>query len=469
MVPGGPESPIGMSSVPPHSSSPAEAQWRDAQAGFDAALRGEVADAVDAVAVGLSDTFYRHMLADPLAAPFLDHAVVDARLHASMVRWLRGLFAPDVAAAEVLAVQRRTGEVHARIGVPMDLVHAGARVLKRALVSELARGALPRDTLALAVQYVYERMGVALEVMAGASASSADRHARTDEAYRLFFLSQDLKAERERQKSHLLEWAHEILMAGYWPVADSVPEQSPGAFGVWLHHKASILFDGAPELARIHACMAEIEERLQPALVASRGDPARGRDAVARFQQAIGEIKALLASMFDRSIAGDDGRDGVTRLLNRRYFPTVAKREIAYAQRQHGSFGIVLAEIDRFDELRNVLGHEAADTVLSAVADTLQDRVRAGDFVFRVGEAQFLLLLVEVNASQLPPLAEGLRQQVEAMQVRIPGLPGTGVTVCVGAAAFDGHPDYQRLLDRADAALQSARAGGVNRLAVDPG
>lgn len=449
--------------------SPAEAQWCEAQAGFDPDLRSQVALAVDGVAAELSDAFYRHMLADPQAAPFLSHAVVDARLHGSMVRWLRRLFEPDVPAAEVIAVQRQTGEVHARIGVAMDLVHAGARVLKRALVSELARGTLPRDRLALAVQYVYERMGVALEVMAGTTASSSNRHARTDEAYRLLFLSQDLKAERERQKSHLLEWAHEILMAGYRPAAAAAHGQPPGAFGVWLHHKASILFDGAPELTRIHACMAEIEERLQPALLASRDDPQGGREVAARFQQAIGEIKALLSSMFDRCIAADDGRDGVTRLLNRRYVPTVAKREIAYAQRQGSRFGLVMVEIDRFEELRGVLGHEGADSVLSAVADLLQDRVRAGDFVFRIGDAQFLLLLVEVTAAQLAPLAEGLRQQVEALHVRLPGGPGVGVTVCVGAAAFDGHPDYQRLLDRANAALRVARSGGVNRLAVDPG
>jgi len=93
--------------------------------------------------------------------------------------------------------------------------------------------------------------------------------------------------------------------------------------------------------------------------------------------------------------------------------------------------------------------------------------VRAGDFVFRIGDARFLVLLVDTSKEALSSVAEGLRRQVEAMRVRAPaGRARLSITVSIGAALWDGHPDYQRLLDRADSALREAQVGGHNRCCV---
>lgn len=442
--------------------------WRAARLAVDPALRQHVASTVDAVADLLSDRFYEHMLADEQARTFLDHAVVNRRLRASMANWLRRLFDPAMPDDEVLALQRRTGDVHARIGVPMELVDGAARLLKWETVSHLAQGKLPRAALAEAVQFVYERIGEAIDAMNSAWSASASRLDRSEEAYRLFFLNQNMKAERERQKSQLLEWAHQILFSGYWgtgPSPDAQPA-TPPQFGVWLQHKASILFDGAPELAHIHACVAEIEGELLPALALTRGQMEQARPVVTTLRQRIEEIKTHLGTMFDRYIESEDGHDTVTRALNRRYLPAVAKREIALALREQTRFGAVLVEIDRFEALREVLGLEGGDTVLSAVAEVLADSTRAGDFIFRLGDAQFLVLLVEVVPEALPGVAEGLRVQIESRRIRVSTAAATTVTATLGAVLFDGHPDYQHLLDRADAALKAARASGSNRWVV---
>lgn len=443
--------------------------WRELLGPFDLTLRRQVALAVDAVAEQLSDHFYDHMLADERAASMLDHQVVNQRLHASMTRWLRGLFSPDTPIEQTLAVQQRTGEVHARIGVPMDMVTQGARLLKREIVARLAAGSLPRPRLAQAIQYVYEIIDLAIDTMNGAYNANASRMARSDEAYRLFFLNQDMKAERERQRSQLLEWAHQILVGAYWNMdagGVSLQPDHPPQFGLWLQHKASILFEGAPELDLIRRCMARIEDEWLPQLLRARDERTDAREIVARMNQSVDEIKSLLASMFDRYIEAEDGRDSVTRLLNRRYFPSVAKREIALAQSHGTVFALLVADIDHFERAREAVGLERADGLLSDVADTLLDKVRAGDFVFRIGDARFLVLMVETSAGALPGVAEGLRRQILAMRVRGAGPASLSITVSVGAVLFDGHPDYQRLLDRADSALRAAQEGGGNRCVV---
>jgi diguanylate cyclase len=434
----------------------------------DLAQRQQNGRLVDAQAEVLSNLFYDRMLQDPRAGEYLDHQLVNQRLHASMARWCRSLFSTDVPLAELQALQQRTGEVHARIGVPMPLTASGARILKQGICRLLAASDLSREALVDAFAYVHERIDVAMDAMHTAFDTSTHRLTRSDEAYRLFFLGQNMKAERERRRSELLEWAHQILMRVYWsepalPGQPGVQAFRRSQFGLWLHHKASMLFEGAPEVQHIQALTQRIESELLPRLHEARGNADEARGVVAALNQGIDEIKAMLGAMFDRFIDVEDGRDSVTQLLNRRYFPSVAKREIALALRSHASFALLMLDIDHFVTMSQTLGQEAGDVVLTQVAQALADNVRAGDFVFRVGDDQFLVLLVELGADAVLPVADGLRERIAALKLRTGSPTGTSVTASIGAAVFDGHPDYQRLVDRAEQALRQAKAAGRNR------
>jgi diguanylate cyclase len=452
----------------PPSPSDTATHWQGVTTLADLAVRDRVGQVVDTHAESLSALFYDRMLAHPQAGQMLDHQLVNQRLHASMTRWCRSLFRTDTPLTDLLAIQQRTGEVHARIGVPMSLVSNGARLLKRAICAHLSQTDLSRQELADAFAYVHERIDVAVDAMHTAFDASTHRLTRSDEAYRLFFLGQNMKAERERRRSELLEWAHQILVRYYWdeqavPAHDTGHDFSRSQFGLWLHQKAAMLFEGAPEVERIQALTQRIEGVLLPQLSQARGNPGQARSVVAALNQGIDEIKSLLGTMFDRFIEVEDGRDSVTRLLNRRYFPSVAKREITLALRQHTGFALLMVDIDHFATISQTLGQEAGDVVLAQVADLLADNVRAGDFVFRVGDDQFLVLLVEAGAGTALPVADGLRARIAGMHLRTTGLAGTSVTVSIGVALFDGHPDYQRLIDRAEQALRQAKQDGRNR------
>lgn len=445
--------------------------WRRVLAATPPSAREQVALTVMPMAESLSHRFYTAMLADEAASRKLDHQLVHRRLHASMARWVRQLFDPATPAEEVVATQVRTGEVHARVGVPGEIVAQGARVLKRAISEQLVHSEMPRQALAEAMLYVHEIVDLAIDIMNAAYARDADRIARSDEAYRLFFLSQNMKAERERQKSQLLEWAQQILVQSYWQSpGDAGPAGEQGfnqsQFGMWLQHKAAMLFEDAPELVQIEALTETVEAELLPQLRQAREAPSRARCVVGQITAHIDRIKALLGSMFDRYIEVEDGRDGLTNLLGRRYLPSVAQREIALVQRHGGGFAALMLAIDGFEDLRDTLGLEGADQVLAQAAAHIADGVRAGDFVFRIGEAQFLVLAVETRAEMLLPLAEGLRQAMLATPMRTASHASASVTVSIGAAHFDGHPDYQRLVDRACEALRDAQAHGGNRSAL---
>lgn len=453
------------------ATSPQDLAWQETLSATSAHTRQRVQATVHAMAETLAEAFYAALLSDPQARPLLDPDTVGQRLHASLARWLRLLFSVHAPLEERVALQRQTGEAHARIGVSNQLVARAARVLKRSITQQLVHDASLQADLALAVSYVHELIDLAVDEMDAACSRSASRMARSEEAYRLYFLSHNLKAERERQKLQLLEWAQQILVRHYWEVPPSrpplppLPAEPPPQFVMWLRHKATILFEGAAEIDHIQEHIAAIETDLLPRLCQARASHEDARALVAEINLSIERIKTLLGSMFDRCSEAEDGRDAVTNLLNRRYLPSVARREIGLAltHTERAGLAMLVIDIDGFQRLNDALGLEASDVLLQQVGAILIEHLRAGDFVFRIGDDQFLALVVDCPAASLPALADGLRQRIAATRLRTPDHASTFITVSIGAAPFGGDPDYQRLLDRATDAMRQAKQGGRNR------
>jgi diguanylate cyclase len=453
------------------ASAESLAAWREARELADPEVRRRVREVVRAHGAELADLFYERMLADPDAGRTLDHEVVHRRLHSSMMRWLDDLFDDATPPARLIEAQRITGQVHARIGVSSQLVLSGARLLKRAIARRLATHPADAPRLATAIQYVYEVMDLAMDAMDGAASADGARLARSDESFRIFFLTQDLRAERERQRTRLLEWAHELIVRNYWDLpalgaADATPKSPASPFAMWMEHKAGLLFEDAPEIHEIRSSMAQIEGVLLPRLQRARAEGTDAKAVVTDLDRGIERIKTLLGAMFDRAAASDGGRDDVTRLLNRRYLPAIVKREISLATSTHASFVLMLIGIERFATIARTLGPEATDLVVAQIADVIAESVRAGDFVFRVGDERFVVVVVEADTTSGTAVARGLVERLGKLVPRVPGGLAPGIVANIGVAPFDGHPDYQRLLERAERALDEAGSGGGDRVCI---
>lgn len=418
----------------------------------------------------LAALFYRRMLADPALSPLLGHDLVNLRLHASMVAWLRRLFDSDMTPEELIRMQRRVGEAHARIGVSHLHVADAGRVLKRAIAERLRTDRNIIDAVAT-LQYVYELMDLALDTMTDSMSNASARLTRSDESYRLYALTQNLRAERERQRSHLVEWVQDLLVRHYWAEQGAAGSDVPGGrshFELWVEHKARLLFDDTAEFHALRERMHHLTQVLLPRLRERRDDAAQARTIVTAMHEEAAAMKQLLGTLFDRASASDDGHDTLTRLLNRRYLPAIVKREIGLSQASGQAFALLLLELDRFADITLTLGASAADAVLAQLADALSDSVRASDFVFRVGDDQFALLLVDANRDAAAQVGQSVRDLVARLPVRSGTELAPQLTVSIGVAPFEGHPDYEHLLRRAEAARAQARREGGDRVLLAP-
>ena len=184
------------------------------------------------------------------------------------------------------------------------------------------------------------------------------------------------------------------------------------------------------------------------------------------MQYEIDSLKFLLKNLFDRHQEAENGRDVLTRLFNRSFLPAVISREIHVAQTRGTGFSLLLLDLDHFKRVNDGFGHDAGDQVLQQAATLLMSCVRNGDFVFRYGGEEFLLMLVEVTQDDAMRLAELIRTKFETMQFQMGQARTLNVTASIGVATYDGHPDHQYLVKRADAAMYQAKQSGRNQVVL---
>ncbi len=171
-----------------------------------------------------------------------------------------------------------------------------------------------------------------------------------------------------------------------------------------------------------------------------------------------------LDTLFQHNNELEAGRDALTRLLNRKFLPVVLTKEVDYARQHNAGFAVLAVDIDHFKQINDTYGHEAGDTVLQQVSVLLSNHSRGGDYIFRLGGEEFLVLLVDVDLARAQKAAEKLRRQIAEESFHLPGDRSLTVTISIGLALYDGHPDYKQLMRRADAALYRAKHEGRNRV-----
>jgi diguanylate cyclase len=155
--------------------------------------------------------------------------------------------------------------------------------------------------------------------------------------------------------------------------------------------------------------------------------------------------------------------DAVTGVPNRAAFEERIAEELERWRRFRTPVSMLVWDIDRFKKINDTYGHRAGDRVLREVANCFAGRLRASDFVARIGGEEFCTLLVGTDAESALRVANELREAVANMKLLFHGAP-VRVTVSCGLTTLreDDTADAAKIFDRADAALYRAKDAGRN-------
>ncbi len=155
--------------------------------------------------------------------------------------------------------------------------------------------------------------------------------------------------------------------------------------------------------------------------------------------------------------------DPLTGLSNRRVAETKIKSALLEFNQHQIPFGLLMMDVDRFKSINDTYGHPAGDQVLRVVAKNLTLHVRDTDVCARWGGEEFLLILMNMDASRLTQAAEKLRIMIEQSLIQV-DQQKFNLTVSLGATLVRADDTYESLLERADRLLYKSKSDGRNRV-----
>ncbi len=149
--------------------------------------------------------------------------------------------------------------------------------------------------------------------------------------------------------------------------------------------------------------------------------------------------------------------DPLTRVYNRHKLSSIVK-EGKFTFENNEIVSILMTDIDFFKDVNDTYGHDKGDIVLKNVADVIKSCTRNGDYIFRWGGEEFVVIMPGCPIKQASLVAERIRSNVESSNNGI-----CPITISIGVAAYD-QENYQNAITQADKALYTAKQDGRNRV-----
>lgn len=186
----------------------------------------------------------------------------------------------------------------------------------------------------------------------------------------------------------------------------------------------------------------------------------QSRDEIGQLATNINRMAGALYALTERLNQAAE-TDTLTGLLNRRAFGLIAGRELA--QGNDRPCALALLDIDSFKKMNDTYGHTLGDAVLRHVAALCQQSIRQGDYCFRYGGEEFVILMPATTLDQAQAVMERARTTIADTPLEQDG-QHLHVTISYGLAASPEDGSQRELLvQHADDAMYAAKEAGRNR------
>jgi len=159
-------------------------------------------------------------------------------------------------------------------------------------------------------------------------------------------------------------------------------------------------------------------------------------------------------------------KDPLTGVNNRAAMEITVSREIDLAKRHGTPLSLIAMDIDRFKSVNDNYGHLAGDSIIKAVAETVNSCIRSSDILFRYGGEEFAIVLSNTGPEGAILLAERIREAIAKKQYHFEKRH-IGITVSQGVACLDQKDEIKSLFMKADTALYKAKSDGRNCVKFD--
>ena len=226
---------------------------------------------------------------------------------------------------------------------------------------------------------------------------------------------------------------------------------------------------------QLHDVMRNLDKK-----VAERTAELNTSNAV--LKQAQQELEIAYQKLEEASLT-----DPLTGLNNRRFLNKSIGADIAVVERSYNDWlssqanqelplailneqdlVFMLLDIDLFKSVNDTYGHSAGDKLLEQLSQLLKVTLRESDYLMRWGGEEFLIVVRYCTRSEVPELAERIRQKVEQFEFDLGNGQRIFKTCSIGMAAYPFYVTtptamtWEQVIDTADRALYLAKSHGRN-------
>ncbi|WP_207736221.1 sensor domain-containing diguanylate cyclase [Fusibacter ferrireducens] len=176
--------------------------------------------------------------------------------------------------------------------------------------------------------------------------------------------------------------------------------------------------------------------------------------------------KPNAAFMMDSNILKEVLTDPLTNLPNRRMIDHYLNSKMEDYRALGIPFGIVMIDIDSFEEFNNTYGEDLCDQVIQMLGRTYSKAFRIADLVGRWREDEFIFVFTGIKSGALKMLAERIRMISENSSLRGETFKDIEVTVSVGATLVHQDDTALKMTTRCYERVKKSKAKGGNNITM---
>jgi diguanylate cyclase (GGDEF)-like protein len=153
--------------------------------------------------------------------------------------------------------------------------------------------------------------------------------------------------------------------------------------------------------------------------------------------------------------------DPVTSMKSSRFLHEFLVTTIKQSRRYRVPFTLIVAEVDKKEELKERLGQKGSDELLAQVAQHITKQLRDSDIIAKSGPFELTMVLTVTDSNGAIEVAERLRNQLKEKSFAVDS-QSVSVTLSLGICQYSEKMDNEGkiILSHAYAALSQARANG---------
>ncbi|GAB6070684.1 diguanylate cyclase [Thiomicrorhabdus hydrogeniphila] len=396
--------------------------------------------------------YYKLLMNNPKTALFLTNDLVENHLQNALSMWLKSVLSskqPDEL-DELYDQQQHIGQVHARINLDMHLVSEAMIVLKNTLHKGLLEC---KNTDHRILLIIHNILDAALININQVYFSNHNKIEHQSHLLRNHLSSMSFALEIQQMRNELNEWFMSFITH-----TKSVAINDTD-FSLWINHKLGLVITAQNDYIKIKELLAKLSK------LASEYDK-NTQELLPELTQTIKDISWHLSEESKRLVADEEKKDPLTKLFNRRFLDSIMLQATTNAQKSGFVYSIAMIDIDNFKNINDIYGHDMGDNVLSYIAGLMDQYIRPSDFAFRFGGEEFLILLSETSADRAQLIIQNIANAMNSVSFLESNDDSFKVTFSAGIAEFDGQPDYEHTIKKADNALYQSKTNGKNRITI---